>query len=132
MSVLFLPVFDRDLKTNWLLQERTVLNAMPTSQERKKLFGGKWYKINRFLLRIPLSFVSGGFHEYIDTMEEKYCNMSLSTQGMIYFLILMCPQDLDILRMNSKVQLMAFKAVVIVCLTHILLSPAFSKKSGGT
>ena len=43
MSVLFLPVFDRDLRTKWLLLERTVLNAMPTNQERKKLFGGKWY-----------------------------------------------------------------------------------------
>ena len=64
----------------------------------------------------------GGLHEYIDTMEEKYCNMSLSTQGMMYFLILMCPQDLDILRMNSKVQLMTSKALVIVCLTHILFN----------
>ena len=46
--------------------------------------------------------MSGGLHEYIHTMEEKYCNMSLSTHGMMYFLILMCPQDSDILRMNSK------------------------------
>ena len=66
--------------------------------------------------------MSGGLHEYIDTMEEKYCNMSLSTQGMMNFLMLMCPQDLDILRMNSKVQFMTFKAVVIVCLTHILFN----------
>ena len=66
--------------------------------------------------------MSGGLHEYIDSMEEIYCKMRLSTQGMMYFLILMCPQDLDILRMNSKVQLMTFKAVVIVCLSHILFN----------
>ena len=63
--------------------------------------------------------MSGGVHEYIGTMEEKYC---FSTQGMMHFLILMCPQDLDILSMHSKVQLMTFKAVVIVCLTHILFN----------
>ena len=55
-------------------------------------------------------------------MVEKYCNMSLLTLGVMYFLILMCHQDLDILRINSKVQLMTFKAVVIVCLTHILFN----------
>ena len=55
-------------------------------------------------------------------MVEKYCNMSLVTLGVMYFLILMCHQDLDISRMNSKVQLMAIKAVVIVCLTHILFN----------
>ena len=37
-------------------------------------------------------------------MEEKYCNVSLSAQGTH-------PQDLDILRMNSKVELMTSKAV---------------------
>ena len=55
-------------------------------------------------------------------MEEKYCNASLSVQGMVYFLILICPQDLNILRMNLKVELMTSKAVVIVCLTHILFN----------
>ena len=37
-------------------------------------------------------------------MEEKYCNVSLSAQGMY-------PQDLDFLRMNSEVELMTSKAV---------------------
>ena len=42
-------------------------------------------------------------------MEEKYCNVSLSAQGMY-------PQDLDFLRMNSVVELMTFKAVALpVC-----------------
>ena len=54
-------------------------------------------------------FVSGDLHQYVDKMEEKYCYVSLSALGMY-------PQDLDILRMNSKVELMTFKAVALsVC-----------------
>ena len=42
---------------------------------------------------------------------------------MVDFLILICPQDVDILRINLlKVELMTSKAVVIVCLTHISLN----------
>ena len=39
--------------------------------------------------------MSGDLHQYVDKMEEKYYNVSLSAQGMY-------PQDLDILRINSN------------------------------
>ena len=53
--------------------------------------------------------MSGDLHQYVNKMEKTNCNVSLSAQG-IY------PQDLDILRMNSKVELMTSKAVALsVC-----------------
>ena len=53
--------------------------------------------------------MSGDLHQYVDKIEEKYSNVSLSAHGMT-------PQDLDILKMNSKVELMTSKAVALpVC-----------------
>ena len=50
--------------------------------------------------------MSGDLPQYVDKMEDKYCNVSSSVQGMY-------PQDLDILRMNSKVELMTSNSYVI-------------------
>ena len=59
--------------------------------------------------------MSGDLHQYVDKMEEKYYNVSLAAQGMY-------PQDLDILRMNSKVELMTSKAVALPVLIPSELS----------
>ena len=113
LSVLFLEVFDRDLKTNWLLPQ---LHAhQPRAEE--VVHGGKCYIItNSRVICVRLLALTHSHNG------RKYCNVSLSVQGMVYCLILICPQDLDILRMNLKVELMTSKAAVLVCLTHILFN----------
>ena len=59
--------------------------------------------------------MSGGLHQHVDKWKNNTVMGVLRCNGLHVFLILTCPQDLDILRVISKVELVTSKGVVIVC-----------------